>query len=141
MGDLNRDGHNDVIVTSGWWECPGNPRSLDWKFHPAKLGEACADMHLFDVDDDGDMDVITSSAHRYGIWWHEQEAPGKWTTHEIDKSFSQTHGVWLADINGDGLKDFVTGKRWWAHGGRDPGGDQPAVFFWFELKRKNGRVD
>ena len=26
-----------------------------------------------------------------------------------------------------------------AHGGRDPGGDQPAVFYWFELTRKNGR--
>ena len=35
--------------------------------------------------------------------------------------------------------DCVTGKRWWAHWGNDPGGDQPAVFFWFELQRKDGR--
>jgi hypothetical protein len=40
------------------------------------------------------------------------------------------------DINGDGLKDFVTGKRWWAHG---PTGDAdpnaPAVLYWFEARR------
>ena len=44
-------------------------------------------------------------------------------------------------INGDGLQDFVTGKRWWAHGGNDPGGDQPAVMYWFELKRENGQAN
>jgi hypothetical protein len=43
------------------------------------------------------------------------------------------------DINGDGLMDFVTGKRWWAHGGKDPGADGPAVMYWYELTRKNGR--
>ena len=45
-----------------------------------------------------------------------------------------------ADINGDGLTDFVTGKRWSAHG---PKGDinpgDPAVLFWFELQRRDGK--
>jgi hypothetical protein len=45
----------------------------------------------------------------------------------------------MGDINGDGLVDFVTGKRWWAHGGSDPGGDQPAVFCWYEFARRDGR--
>jgi FG-GAP-like repeat len=40
------------------------------------------------------------------------------------------------DINGDGLKDLVTGKRWWAHG---PKGDvdpsSPAMLYWLEAKR------
>jgi hypothetical protein len=39
-------------------------------------------------------------------------------------------------MNGDGLQDILTGKRFWAHG---PGGDKepnaPAVVFWFELQR------
>lgn len=53
---------------------------------------------------------------------------------------SQTHSVCLADINGDGLADFVTGKRWWAHGPKgDVGADQPAVLDWFELSRKDGK--
>ncbi len=51
-------------------------------------------------------------------------------------SFSQIHAVDLIDINGDGLKDIVTGKRYFAHhshGDADP--LAPAVLYWFELKR------
>jgi hypothetical protein len=43
----------------------------------------------------------------------------------------------LADVDGDGLKDIVTGKRWWSHGTKgDPdGGSVPAVAYAFLLKR------
>ena len=138
-GDINGDSRADILVPQGWWEAPKSRASTPWKFHAAKFGPAAAQMHVYDFDGDGDADVLSSSAHKFGIWWHEQTKEG-WKTHEIDRSFSQTHGLCLADINGDGLPDFVTGKRWWAHGGGDPGGDQPAVFFWFELKRDGKRA-
>lgn len=35
-------------------------------------------------------------------------------------AFSQPHALTLADLDGDGLPDIVTGKRRWAHG---PKGD------------------
>ncbi len=69
-------------------------------------------MYVYDFDGDGDSDVLSSSAHMIGMWWHEQ-TPDGWKTHDIDRSFSQTHAMCFADINGDGLPDFVTGKRWW----------------------------
>ena len=57
------------------------------------------------------------------------------------KLVSQTHALHLVDINGDGLKDLVTGKRWWAHG---PNGDAdpkaPAKIYWFEAKKKDGII-
>ena len=44
-------------------------------------------------------------------------------------------------MNGDGIKDIVSGKRYWAHG---PSGDAdpnaPAVLYWFELKREGGKA-
>ena len=63
VGDINRDGRNDVVVKDGWWEAPSaHAASHEWQFHPASLGENCAQMHVYDFDGDGDNDVLTSSA-------------------------------------------------------------------------------
>ncbi len=140
LGDMNLDGRNDVLVKEGWWQSPPTDKAQgEWQFHPAKLGEDCAQIYVYDFDGDGDNDVLSSAAHQLGIWWHEQ-SPDGWKTHLIDRGFSQTHALMVADINSDGLPDFVTGKRYWAHG---PNGDvdpaAPAVVFWFELTRKDGK--
>jgi hypothetical protein len=138
-GDVNGDGRGDVIVPAGWYEAPADGEQGEWKFHAARLGPNCAQMHVFDFDGDGDGDLLSSSAHDYGVWWFEQTADG-FEQHLIDKSFSQSHSLCVADINGDKLPDFVTGKRWWAHGPKgDAGADQPAVVFWFELARRDGK--
>ena len=145
LGDINSDGRKDILCREGWWESPAAKTDAEWKFHPAALGDDCAQMYALDIDGDGDSDVLSTAAHKVGMWWHEQlgkEADGseKWQTHLIDDSFTQTHALCVVDINRDGLPDFVTGKRWWAHG---PKGDinpsDPAVLFWFELKRAGGK--
>jgi hypothetical protein len=143
VGDINGDGRNDLLCKDGWWECPSKGQTADtadWTFHPAKFGADCAHMFVYDVDGDGDNDVINSSAHKVGIWWHEQTPEG-WKSHTIDESFSQSHSMCFVDMNGDGLKDIVTGKRWWAHGPKgDINPNDPAMLVWFELGRKEGRA-
>ena len=48
----------------------------------------------------------------------------------------------LVDLNGDGRKDLVTGKRLMAHNGRDPGEREPLGIYWFEsLRLPDGKVD
>jgi hypothetical protein len=148
VGDLNGDGHNDVICTDGWWEHPesGRHSATSWTFHPARLGDAVADMIAYDVNHDGKADVIASSAHQYGIWWFEQgavkEGSPVFTRHDLFPDLvSETHALIAADINRDGLKDLVTGKRFWSHGRSEAGSDKPARLYWFEASHgPDGKV-
>jgi hypothetical protein len=136
-GDVNNDGRNDVIIRTGWWETPPDVTKDDWTFHSADFGAECANMFTLDADGDGDQDLISSSAHDYGIWWHEQQQESggaTWVTHEISKQFSQSHALAMEDLNGDGQPDLVTGKRYFAHNEKDPGAFEPAVLYWFEFK-------
>ncbi len=140
VGDINGDGRNDILCPHGWWEQPANGKTRPWTFHRAVLGKDTAQLCVYDVDGDGDSDVVSSSAHRYGLWWYEQTGDSTWRRHDIDNSISQLHALHLADINGDGLHDIVTGKRFWAHNGRDPGGNEPAMLCWYELQREGREV-
>jgi hypothetical protein len=136
-GDINGDGIKDVMIRGGWWEAPKDMKTSPWKFHEADLGESCAQMLTYDFDGDGDTDVVSSSAHEYGIWWYEQivdkDKQSKFITHTIDSTFSESHSLVLQDVNKDGLPDLITGKRFFSHQGRGPGGLEPAVVYWFEL--------
>jgi hypothetical protein len=137
VGDVNGDGRLDVIVKQGWWEQPkeGRNATQPWTFHKANLGDDCADMYAVDLNGDGRPDVVSSSAHRLGIWWHEQLPEGNFKRHDLLNTFSQTHAMNYVDINGDGKKDLVTGKRWWAHGAKgDVDPSAPAVLYWIEIE-------
>ncbi len=156
VGDVNGDGRMDLLEATGWWE---QPKSLEgdpvWIKHEFQFGKGGAQMFAYDVNGDGKNDIITSlEAHGYGLAWFEQTNVGGvegWTQHLIvgekpeenpqGVHFSQPHALWLQDMNGDGLLDIVTGKRFWAHG---PTGDMepsaPPVLYWFELKREGGKT-
>jgi hypothetical protein len=139
VGDINGDGRNDVLVPEGWWEAPAGASVDPWKFHPIGFEQPVAHMVVYDFDGDGRNDIACSSAHGVGMWWLRQTSDG-WEPHQIDDRFSQSHSLCLADINGDGLPDLVTGKRWWAHGPKgDVNPEQPAVLYWYELQRKDSR--
>ena len=139
VGDVNGDGRRDVICTAGWWEQPptGRTSGTPWTFHPAKFGDDVSNIIVYDMNHDGKPDVISSSAHKYGIWWFQQgdvtAGSPVFTRHDLFPDLvSETHALISADINGDGLNDLVTGKRFWSHGKNEPGSDKPARLYWFE---------
>ncbi len=135
IGDLDGDGRRDLITPRGFWSMPASPAD-PWPFTAADLGPDCAQMQVADLSGDGLPDVITSSAHGVGVFWHEQQRTGgaiSFVRHTIFEGFSQSHALEAADLDGDGDLDLVTGKRMWAHG---PDGDvdpgAPRVLYWFE---------
>ncbi|MBI5772441.1 MAG: VCBS repeat-containing protein [Verrucomicrobia bacterium] len=155
FGDINGDGKADILEKNGWWEQPKDYRAGgEWKLHKVPFApegmRGGAQMLVYDVNGDGRNDVITSwDAHGYGLAWYEQARTGgevsfkehllvntKPEDNQHGVQFTQPHALVLADINGDGLMDFVTGKRFWAHGpAKDAEPGAPAVLYWFELKR------
>lgn len=150
VGDLNQDGRADVLIPHGWWKGPESFSENAWEFTPYELkaeGEKdpvkAANMYVHDLDLDGDQDILASCAHAYGVWWFENLSGNdgrEFKMHLIDDSYSQTHAAEFVDMNGDGQKDLVTGKRFFAHNGGDPGGHDPVGMYWYEIKRQKGKA-
>lgn len=139
VGDLNGDGRNDILTSKGWLEAPADPRAGRWTFHadyevPGNLGF----LYVLDINGDGRPDIVSSMAHDYGVFWLEHMSDGKFVKHVIDDSWSQAHALTLVDLNGDGQKDILTGKRFMAHNGRDPGEREPLGVYWYEYKKLPG---
>jgi len=137
VGDVNGDGRNDILTPKGWFEAPPDVRTGTWKWHPDFDLGSVGFIYVLDVNGDGRNDIVTSMAHNYGIFWMEQGADGKWTKHMIDESWSQSHAMTMVDLNKDGKMDFVTGKRFMAHNGRDPGEREPLGLYWYEYTKSD----
>jgi len=159
-GDINQDGRIDILDAEGWWEQPATgANDVPWKFHPVPFGRwgrtsaGGCDMAVYYVNCDGLPDVVTTlQSHGWGLAWFEQKrdkATGEisFVKHDVmgmhfDKnaggvSFSQPHGTAMADIDGDGIPDFVVGKRVFSHldDFYDPDPYGPAVLYWYQTVR------
>lgn len=152
FGDVNGDGRPDLLTKEGWFEQPADTQQdKDWVFHAAAFAPEGARggsfLLVYDVNGDGRNDVITGyDAHGFGFGWYEQNADGSFTAHKLmgatvedsptGVKFSQLHAMQLADMNGDGVLDVVTGKRRWAHGPlKDDEPNAAPVLYWFEIQR------
>lgn len=161
VGDINGDGRMDILNPNGWWEQPATDADKTlWKFHPQAFGRYAhrswnaggAAMAVYDVNGDGLNDVVTSlNAHGFGLAWFEQkrDASGNisFVRHMIsddystknagDVTFSQPHGSTFADVDGDGIPDFIVGKRYWSHLDVyfDPDPYGPPVLYWYRTVR------
>jgi hypothetical protein len=141
FGDINGDGQKDFILAKGWLQAPQDPFNARWTWHPEfNLGEhASVPILVHDVSGDGKADIIAGQGHSYGLaWWQQLSGPdGKrtWVKRHIDPSRSQYHDMMLVDIDNDGEVELVTGKRYRAHSGRDPGSTDPVGVYYFEIKQ------
>jgi len=162
VGDVDGDGKQDILDRQFWWRQPETPNG---QRHPTSLWSmqrwndgslsGGAQILVEDCNGDGLNDLISSiHAHGFGLAWFEQkksaDGMSSFVRHDImgessidnpyGVTFSQLHALALRDIDGDGVRDVVTGKRFWAHAVRDPGAQQAPVLYWFRRTMVDGQV-
>jgi Domain of Unknown Function (DUF1080)/FG-GAP-like repeat len=159
VGDINGDGRMDIVNPYGWWEQPPSGSDQEtWTYHPEAFGRygrgimGGSVMAVYDVNGDGLNDVVTVlNPHGWGLAWFEQrrDAQGKvsfvrhmimddlWANNAGGVVFSEPHGTTYADVDGDGIPDFIVGKRYWSHLDTylDPDPYGLPVLYWYKTVR------
>ncbi|HLG38649.1 MAG TPA: VCBS repeat-containing protein, partial [Chitinophagaceae bacterium] len=160
-GDINGDKRIDILGATGWWEQPETlSKNKTWKYHPYPFGRyknrasniGGTVMAVFDANGDGLNDVVSNlNVHGFGLAWFEQkrDAAGNITfaRHMISDdysqksagnvTFSQGHAATFADIDKDGVMDYIVGKRAFTHLDNlfDPDSYGPPVLYWYRTVR------
>jgi len=132
-GDVDGDSLTDVLGAAwedhelAWWKNSGGD-STSWTKYVIKTGFGKAhEIMPYDLDKDGDMDVIGVSAGLHSISWFENDGnwPINWTEHEIVDDFEGARSVDAKDIDGDGDIDLAGAAlldheiAWWRNDGGD----------------------
>lgn len=114
--DLDNDGDQDVVCTSDfdeeivWFENTNGQGNFGFEQIITTDILAVQDIHLADVDSDGDVDIFSTSSVDDQIAWYENtDGNGAFTnTHIVTQSAESPESVLTVDIDGDGDMDALS---------------------------------
>jgi hypothetical protein len=126
LGDLDKDGDLDILVTDGTgifiYQNPVNPGGVDpWTFLwtssvVGSMGPSIITLKFADFDNDGDLDIVSANSSSIVVWENPKKPGGdpwtffSWGTNTVGNTGnSQLSDVEVADVDLDGLNDVVSG--------------------------------
>lgn len=117
VGDVTNDGRDDVVITRGgnvaeiliYAQQPTGILTLSAAYPSLDVPES---LDIADVNCDGFNDVIATNSGWYAFSWWPGTKEGALGAYQVEShTFYFSHigpnGAEMADINGDGLKDYV----------------------------------
>jgi len=130
------DGDLDIDIVGSAWQANeialwinNGEKPIGWSKYIIKSGFHFAhEAYCYDLDQDGDIDILGSSTDDSQIaWWrNEGGTPISWTEQIIGNNFLGAKSARVADIDDDGLLDVVGAAIlddeiiWWRNTGGDP---------------------
>jgi hypothetical protein len=117
--DLDGDGDMDILSASeldstiAWYENQGRNSATFVKRVITPGAPGVHAVYTGDVDQDGDNDVIAAIEFSNTVAWYENNGgavPG-FTEHVIVNSTMAAHGIYAADLDGDGDLDVLSASR------------------------------
>lgn len=117
--DVDGDGDLDVIATSNdddkitWFQNLDGAGNFSAEiFIDSFLGNM-RDIHISDMDNDGDIDFVTATDQDDNIkWYNNIDGLGNFSPYTITKTVSGGKVITAADIDGDGDKDILSASHW-----------------------------
>ena len=136
IGDVNKDGRLDLLNGYGWWEQPAKelpvPGSITRQPSAAGAARVLAEPRSPSTTSTATASTMSSPAcrptggasrgssrRRPRPARSPSSSTPSWETSPTKNAgnvtFSQLHGSGYTDVDGDGIPDFITGKRFWSH--------------------------
>mgnify|MGYP001494397528 CR=1 FL=1 len=117
--DMDGDGDLDIVSAStwddtiAWYENSGGATPTFTASNIATNADGAEHVFVADMDDDGDMDILSASSEDDTIAWYENNgaANPSWSSFNIATNADGANCVFAADMDNDGDLDIISASR------------------------------